>query len=79
MLIVDTAASGGISLSAETEMRLCFPSMWPSPPPSNYEGGGTHVEGSWYTPIEMEQGSVMCHAGGAPHAGRGQQAEKDGY
>jgi tetratricopeptide (TPR) repeat protein len=41
-------------------------------PPSNYEGGGTYVEGVLGTPrIEMEQGSVMCHAGGAPHAGRG--------
>jgi tetratricopeptide (TPR) repeat protein len=41
-------------------------------PPSNYQGGGTYVEGVSDTPrIEMEQGSVMCHAGGAPHAGRG--------
>jgi tetratricopeptide (TPR) repeat protein len=41
-------------------------------PPSNYQGGGTYVEGVSDIPrIEMEQGSVMCHAGGAPHAGRG--------
>jgi hypothetical protein len=41
-------------------------------PPSNYQGGGTYVEGVRDSPrIEMEQGSVMCHAGGAPHAGRG--------
>jgi tetratricopeptide (TPR) repeat protein len=44
-------------------------------PPSSYEGGGTYVEGLSDTArIEMEQGSVMCHAGGAPHAGRGTRA-----
>jgi tetratricopeptide (TPR) repeat protein len=45
-------------------------------PRSNYEGGGTFFEGlaPESCTISNERGHVLCHAGGAPHAGRGIQS-----
>jgi hypothetical protein len=41
-------------------------------PISNYQGGGTFFEGLQENSVMIaEQGHVLCHAGGLPHAGRG--------
>lgn len=40
-------------------------------PSSNYVGGGTYFDGVESSPIGIEQGHVLCHSGGAMHAGNG--------
>jgi len=38
-------------------------------PSTDYVGGGTYFEGFDGTSVQNEQGHVLCHAGGAMHAG----------